>query len=547
MRWRVGLILGVSVVVGCGEELLPPTVRIEPREPSTLDDLLASIDSPGEPDRFRRLEWWVDGELSAQDSDGSLPASLTVRGQEWAARLVEYGLGEPDEVLAEDAVTIVNSPPAIPSARIVPESPRVEDALTVQIVGPTDPDRDAVEVAYSWFVDGELFSSEMHIEASALVAGQEVYARLTPRDGEIEGPIYETSPVLIDPEIPGVGRLAVGPENSCYVDASGAPWCWGFNHGGRLAVEDESDPVLAPSRVRGDLHLAQIHIGHSRACGLTTEGALWCWGQAYQLEDEMPWIDAPEGATWVELELGARQGCVIDEEGGLICAGFTDPNGIMPPDLPEFFAAQFPVRSDQRWRTVRIGPIHACGIRLDGLVDCWGRSRRGQLGDPDLGNGVHDSVVMRAPPGWRDVAVGETASCGIRADRSLWCWGDNLNGQLGAARNVEERGPVEVAGRHRWLAVSLGPRRACAIREDQSLWCWGDNRSGQLGDGTYQSVDSPVRVGPDLRWIALDIGEVHGCAEAEDHSVWCWGDNALGQLGDSTLERRFTPVRVAFD
>lgn len=35
-----------------------------------------------------------------------------------------------------------------------------------------------------------------------------------------------------------------------------------------------------------------------------------------------------------------------------------------------------------------------------------------------------------------------------------------------------------------WTRVAAGPAHTCGIRSDGTLWCWGENLHGQLGDGT---------------------------------------------------------------
>src|SRR5262245_20033094 len=48
-------------------------------------------------------------------------------------------------------------------------------------------------------------------------------------------------------------------------------------------------------------------------------------------------------------------------------------------------------------------------------------------------------AVMRAP-----LAVGSDHACAIRADGSLWCWGSNKGGQLGDGTKVSRSAPVRV-------------------------------------------------------------------------------------------------------
>jgi alpha-tubulin suppressor-like RCC1 family protein len=49
--------------------------------------------------------------------------------------------------------------------------------------------------------------------------------------------------------------------------------------------------------------------------------------------------------------------------------------------------------------------------------------------------------------------------------------------------------------------VALGGGHSCARTKDRSLWCWGDNYNGQLGDGTTEPKSSPVEV-PLCPWEA---------------------------------------------
>ena len=87
------------------------------------------------------------------------------------------------------------------------------------------------------------------------------------------------------------------------------------------------------------------------------------------------------------------------------------------------------------------------------------------------------------PASWRQVSAGTTHACAIASDGSAWCWGDNLQGQLGNPALFVATSAQQVGGGTSWQQISAGGAHTCAIQTGGSLWCWGDNSSGQLGTG----------------------------------------------------------------
>jgi alpha-tubulin suppressor-like RCC1 family protein len=144
------------------------------------------------------------------------------------------------------------------------------------------------------------------------------------------------------------------------------------------------------------------------------------------------------------------------------------------------------------------------------------------------------------------LAVGHSFACAVRGDGTVWCWGMNLDGQLGARlpdRSVPVAVPVVGVGDA--VAVSAAPGRTCVLRAGGTVSCWGDNDYGQLGDGapgTSSSVPvSPSGLGPA---IAVSTGDYHTCAVLVDGNVACWGQNIEGTLGDGTTTDSLVPVVV---
>jgi alpha-tubulin suppressor-like RCC1 family protein len=81
-----------------------------------------------------------------------------------------------------------------------------------------------------------------------------------------------------------------------------------------------------------------------------------------------------------------------------------------------------------------------------------------------------------------------------------------------------------------WVAVAAGYQHSLGIRADGSLWAWGDNAYGQLGLGSYPTQTAPVRVGTDT-WAAVSAGFNNSAAIKSDGSLWAWGNDLYGQLG----------------
>jgi len=140
------------------------------------------------------------------------------------------------------------------------------------------------------------------------------------------------------------------------------------------------------------------------------------------------------------------------------------------------------------------------------------------------------------------VAAGGSHTCAIKTDGSLWCWGNNLFGQLGDRTNTDRNTPTQIMPSGA-TSVALGGSHTCAIKTNGSLWCWGANGYGQLGDGTNTAKNSPVQI-MSSGVSSVSLGYNHTCAIKQDGSLWCWGDNYYSQLGDGTNTDKNTPVYI---
>ncbi len=185
-----------------------------------------------------------------------------------------------------------------------------------------------------------------------------------------------------------------------------------------------------------------------------------------------------------------------------------------------------------------------CAITGDGDVFCWGANLQGQLGNGDSSVEYADTPSLTLLPGQvtaKQVSVGGQHSCAVTTDGDLYCWGNNSVGQLGTGSvSGSQFRPVK-AGISNVKQVSAGGFYTCAVTNSGEAYCWGDNFSGQFGNGVIGGQSSsPQKVAlAQVNQISSGGGKTesnvdisaHVCATTTSGEGYCWGANDFGQLG----------------
>src|SRR3989449_597290 len=195
--------------------------------------------------------------------------------------------------------------------------------------------------------------------------------------------------------------------------------------------------------------------------------------------------------------------------------------------------------------------LHTCGLTIvTGAAYCWGANGSGQLGDGTMTN-RSSPVLVQAPAGvsFAAVAAGGFHTCGETAAGGACCWLGSRGGQIGDGTTTSQSSPVLVqapAGVS-FAAVTGGVAHTCGVTAAGIAYCWGRNLEGQLGDGTTTNRLTPVLVvaPAGVSFAAVDAGDFHTCGVTATGAAYCWGANGSGQLGDGTnTTNRLTPVLV---
>jgi alpha-tubulin suppressor-like RCC1 family protein len=108
-----------------------------------------------------------------------------------------------------------------------------------------------------------------------------------------------------------------------------------------------------------------------------------------------------------------------------------------------------------------------CALDASGQLFCWGRLHGNQIGVGELGDPATGLPMVRFPDFlWRTVSITAGHACGIRDDGSLWCWGRNCAAQLGDGKRESSAEPKQVGTQTSWISVTTGGCHSCAIDID---------------------------------------------------------------------------------
>ncbi|RYM31305.1 T9SS type A sorting domain-containing protein [Brumimicrobium glaciale] len=247
-----------------------------------------------------------------------------------------------------------------------------------------------------------------------------------------------------------------------------------------------------------------LNFGGAHTVGQKPDGTLWGWG----------------AASW----------------GNLLTTNLSEPNPIQ-------------LGTETDWNIVRNGVSNTFSIKDDGTLWGCGSNQFGSLGVNSTNINFTSFQQITTANNWVKVAPSHFFTIALKADGTIWAWGQNDNYQLGnSPATAEQLFPIQVGADTDWVEIATGTgRTAFAIKSDGTIWGWGKNSSSiiVLGSGTA-SVANPTQVGTDTDWVTMSLGIDHILAQKTDSTLWSWGGGeGLGFGGTPSVTN--TPQQISND
>jgi alpha-tubulin suppressor-like RCC1 family protein len=191
--------------------------------------------------------------------------------------------------------------------------------------------------------------------------------------------VGSTAPVQVSGAL-AFQSISAGLLHTCGISGDGRAWCWGSNE---LAEFGDKNILVVhkPLAMTGDVRFKTIGAGYTHTCALATDGAAYCWGQNElgQLGDgthndhRIP-VRVLGEHRYVSLvtAITGSYNCGLTAQGAAWCWGLNNYGQLGNGSKSDSSSAPVVVSGGLKFVSISAGRFHGCGVTGEDVVWCWG-------------------------------------------------------------------------------------------------------------------------------------------------------------------------------
>jgi hypothetical protein len=298
-------------------------------------------------------------------------------------------------------------------------------------------------------------------------------------------------------------KISNGIYTSFAIKNDGKLFGTGYNLFGQLGINSTIEHTSVMGQIGTSTNWNELISSNSFTIALKTDSTLWGWGANgnYQMGNNTCCANRLSpgqigtATDWKAIAAGRTNSAfALKNDGTMWCWG-QNIGGLLGSNLVGGYPVPTQHNPDTNWASITLGNAHMLAIKTNGTLWAWGGGGQGQTADNFPPAYLRTEPTQIGTSTWLTVAGGSNTSFGIKTDGTLWAWGQNDAGQLGlGAITPNQFAPVQIGTDSNWVKLAVGYEHAIALKADGSLWGWGDNTYGQLGNGTTTSTLSPIQI-----------------------------------------------------
>jgi alpha-tubulin suppressor-like RCC1 family protein len=231
-------------------------------------------------------------------------------------------------------------------------------------------------------------------------------------------------------------EVVAGPEHTCVRLRDGGATCWGGTAGVHFGAKIDRAP---PTPVKPLARAKSLAAGGTHACALEGVGSVKCWGNNAEgqlgngsgakglVPQAMP-VAVLGLSDAAEVVGGTKHTCARRATGQVVCWGDSS-KGQLGAGVSGIWTTRVPVRGLTDAVALEARGDLTCAAIAGAGIECWGTA----LATGFFANGTNAPLAtpIASPSGVRSFALGRAHACGLRGDGKVECWGDNTYGQRG--------------------------------------------------------------------------------------------------------------------